>query len=389
MKVRIMDKSMTKWMTFLWIVLLFLTVGPVQAQGQAAAPALPAGAPPVTAAQAAAAQSLTPAQQSAVMQEVGKTGGQLTPGAVEALKARPEFQNLSPAEVAKGKELLQQQEAAKQAEAKKEPAKKEAEPVKKKEEEEAPKKQVIGGLPKGETLFERARATGKYQDISLDLRPFGYDFFRDAAVKVITDSKNIPIPLKYMVGPGDEVRITMWGRANASYNLAVDRDGKIAIPNIGPLTVAGMTFEQMSAYLIKQAEQITGTNVDISMGALRTMPIFILGDVRRAGAYTIGSFATITDALLLSGGPTEIGSMRNVQLKRKDKVIQTFDLYDLLLKGDKSKDVILQAGDIVFVPVIGTYVGVAGNVKRPALYELRDNFSLEYLFDLAGGIIPT
>ena len=150
-----------------------------------------------------------------------------------------------------------------------------------------------------------------------------------------------------------------------------------------------MTFEQMSGYLIKQAERITGTNVDISMGALRTMPIFILGDVRRPGAYTIGSFATITDALLLAGGPTEIGSMRNVQLKRKDKVIQTFDLYDLLLKGDKSHDVILHAGDIVFVPVIGPYVGAAGNVKRPALYELKGNFSLEYLFDLAGGIIPT
>ncbi|MEK7373507.1 MAG: polysaccharide biosynthesis/export family protein, partial [Thermodesulfobacteriota bacterium] len=323
----------------------------------------------MTAGQAAAAQNLTPAQQGAVAQELGKTGGQLTPGAIEALKAKPEFQNLSPAEVAKGKELLQKEEAAKQAEAKqaeakkepakpkeaekpKEPARKEAEPEKK-----APelKKQVIGDLPKGETLFERAQATGKYQDISLDLRPFGYDFFREAAVRVITDSKNIPVSLKYVIGPGDEVRIALWGRINANYNLTVDRDGKIAIPNIGPLVVAGMTFDQMSQYLINQAQQMTGTNVDVSMGALRTISIFILGDVRRPGAYTIGSFSTITDALLLSGGPTEIGSMRNIQLKRKDKVIQPFDLYDLLLKGDKSKDVILQAGDIVFVPVIGPY----------------------------------
>ena len=149
-----------------------------------------------------------------------------------------------------------------------------------------------------------------------------------------------------------------------------------------------MTFENMSQYLIRQAEQITGTNVDISMGALRTIPVFILGDVRRPGAYTIGASATITDSLLLAGGPSEIGSMRNIQLKRKDRVIDTLDLYDLLLKGDKSRDVILQAGDIVFVPVIGPYVGVAGNVKRPALYELKDNFSLEYLFELAGGIVP-
>ncbi len=401
-----MDKYQMKWMTCLCVVLFLLTLGmaPVRAAdapapaGAPSAPALPPGAPPLTADQAAAAQNLTPAQKGAIMQEVGKSGGQLTPGAVEALKGRPEFQGLSPADVTKGKELLQQQEAAKQEAAKKEaekakePAKKDAEPVKKTAEpadKTPPVKRVISDLPQGETLFERAQATGKYQDISLDLRPFGYDFFRDAAIKVVTDSKNIPIPLKYVVGPGDEIRITLWGRTNANYNLTVDRDGKISVPALGPLAVAGMTFEQMSQHLIQQAQQITGTNVDISMGSLRTMQVFILGDVRRPGAYTIGSFATITDALLMSGGPSEIGSMRNIQLKRRDKVIQTFDLYDLLLKGDKSRDVILQAGDIVFVPVIGPYVGVAGNVKRPALYELKNNFSLEYLFDLAGGIVPT
>jgi len=387
-----MKKNITRRLAYLFVFSVLLT---------GAASVSAADAPALTSEQSAAVQNLTPAQQGAVLQELGKTGGQLTPGAVDALSGRPEFQGLSPAEVSKGKELLQQQEAAKQDEAKKE-AKKPKEPdnsaekpkdtLKKVDEPEAKApavKRTIGDLPRGETLFERAQATGKYQDISLDLKPFGYDFFRDAAIKVVTDSKNIPIPLKYIVGPGDEIRITMWGRANANYNLTVDRDGKISIPTIGPLAVAGMTFEQMSGYLIKQAEQITGTNVDISMGSLRTMQVFILGDVRRPGAYTIGSFATITDALLMAGGPTEIGSMRNIQLKRKDKVIQTFDLYDLLLKGDKSHDVIMQAGDIVFVPVIGPYVGVAGNVKRPALYELKKNFSLEYLFELAGGIIPT
>lgn len=399
-QVKKMSEFLKMRMRILCVVCLFLipALGAAQQTGDSAPAALPAEAPPMTAAGKATLQSLSPAQQSAVMQELGKTGGQLTPAATEALKARPEFQNLSPAEVAKGKELLQKQEAAKKEAVKpkepvkpigpekaKGPAEKEVEPSKKTQEDT---KQVIGDVTKGETLFERAQARGKYQEISLDLKPFGYDFFREAAIKVITDSKNIPIPLKYVVGPGDEVRIALWGRVNASYNLTVDRDGKITLPGIGPLAVAGMTFEQMSGYLIKQAEQMTGTNVDISMGALRTMPIFILGDVRRPGAYTIGSFATITDALLLAGGPTEIGSMRNVQVRRKDKVIQTFDLYDLLLKGDKSKDIILSAGDIVFVPVIGPSVGVAGNVRRPALYELRNNFSLEYLFDLAGGIIP-
>jgi protein involved in polysaccharide export with SLBB domain len=248
---------------------------------------------------------------------------------------------------------------------------------------------VIDGEEPVQSLYERSLKIPKYQDITLDLKPFGYDFFRDAAFRVITERKDIPVPMNYTVGPGDEVRISLWGRVNATYNLTVSRDGKITIPTLGPLVVAGQTFEQMSQYLTKQAEQMTGTNVDVTMGSLRTIPIFVLGDVRRPGAYTIGSFATITDALLLAGGPTGIGTMRNIQLKRRDVVIQTFDLYDLLLKGDKSKDVTLSAGDIIFVPVIGPYVGVAGNVKRPALYELKNNFSLEYLFELAGGIIPT
>lgn len=368
---------------------------PAPAQNPTAVPVptagLPASAPDagqMTAEQAAVYQSLSPAQKGAIAAELGKTGGQITPGAVEALKARPEFQGLSPEEVAKGRELLQQQEAQKAAEKAKEAPREEAKKAPADSKTEGGKT-LIGEPQQQQTLFERAQNIGKYQDISLNLRPFGYDFFREAAVRVITDRKDIPIPMKYVVGPGDEVKVVLWGRLNASYNLTVDRDGKINIPSIGPLAVAGMTFEQMSAYLIQQAEQITGTNVDISMGALRTIPIFVLGDVRRPGAYTIGAFATITDALLLAGGPTEIGTMRKIQLKRKDRVIQIFDLYDLLLKGDKSKDVTLHAGDIVFVPVIGPYVGVAGNVKRPALYELRNDFSLEHLFELAGGIIPT
>jgi polysaccharide biosynthesis/export protein len=379
---RKMDKFLKNRLGIVFAFFVLMTPGVVSAQQTGVQ-----DTPPMTAVGQATFQNLSPGQQSAVMQELKKTGGQLTPGAVEALKSRPEFQNLSPAEVARGKELLQKQEAAKRGAVKpRGPAAREAEAAFKAPESTTP---AIGDASKGETLFERAKTTGQYQDISLQIKPFGYDFFRDASVKVITDSRDIPVPMKYVVGPGDEVRITLWGRVNASYNLTIDRDGKIAVPNLGPLVVAGMTFEQMSSFLIKQAEQITGTSVDISLGALRTMPIFVLGDVRRPGAYTIGSSATITDALLLSGGPTEIGSMRNIQLRRKDKVIQTFDLYDLLLKGDKSKDVILSAGDIVFVPVIGPYVGVAGNVRRPAIYELRNDFSLESLFALAGGIIPS
>ncbi len=294
------------------------------------------------------------------------------------MKKSPEYKDLKPEEIIKGKELL---EKSKKPEVKKETKEgnKESHAEKKKKPDE----------DASSSLFERSRYVGKYQDINLELKPFGYDFFQDAAVRVVTDNKDVPVPAKYVVGPGDEVKILLWGRVNAQYNLTIDRNGSITIPQIGPLYVAGMTFEQMSTYLIKQSNQIIGASIDITMGALKTIPVFILGDVKRPGAYMIGSFATITDALLLAGGPTDIGSMRNVQLKRKDKVVTNFDLYDLLLKGNKGADAVLQAGDVVFVPVCGPLVGVAGNVKRPAIYELKDKFELQNLFDLAGGIIPT
>ncbi|KFZ45109.1 hypothetical protein DS62_12630 [Smithella sp. SC_K08D17] len=317
-------------------------------------------------------------QQKAVQSELNKYGGALTPEALEALKKSPEFKNLKPEEIIKGKELL---EKSNKPEVRKENKEE-------KKDFNAEQKKVLGE-DVSSSLFERSRRVGKYQDIKLELKPFGYEFFHDAAVRVVTDSKDVPVPAKYVVGPGDEVKIMLWGRVNAQYNLTIDRNGSITVPQIGPLYVAGMTFQEMSTYLIKQSNQIVGANIDITMGALKTIPVFILGDVKRPGAYTIGSFATITDALLLAGGPTDIGSMRNVQLKRKDKVVTNFDLYDLLLKGNKGADAVLQAGDVVFVPVCGPLVGVAGNVKRPAIYELKNKFELQNLFDLAGGIIPT
>ncbi|MEI7638318.1 MAG: SLBB domain-containing protein [Syntrophus sp. (in: bacteria)] len=348
----------------------------------------PGSSQQMTPQQAAAYQKLSPAQQQVMQQELGKTGGQITPQAVEALKGRPEFKGLSPEDVAKGKQLLEQKEKAPEKEAEK----KESEKIDKKvEKKETPwgEKTTIGVETKDDSLFERSRTIGIYQNISTKLGLFGTDFFRDAAVRVVKDRKDIPVPMKYVVGPGDEVKILLWGRLNAQYNLTVDRDGKITVPQVGPIFVAGMTFEDMSKYLISQATQIVGTNIDISMGALKTISIFVLGDVRRPGAYTIGSFATITDALLAAGGPSDIGTMRRIQLKRKDKLLTTFDLYNLLMKGDKSHDMVLQAGDIVFVPVTGPLVGIAGNIKRPAIYELKDYNDLEHLIDYAGGIIPT
>jgi len=329
----------------------------------------------LTPSQAEVLQKLTPEQRKVIEEVKREKGGVLTPDAVEALRTRPEFQNLTAQDILQGKEMLEKKGSEKIAPGKKTPI--------------ATSKPVTISEKDERSVFERVRAVGKYQDISTSLKPFGYEFFQESALKVVTDRKDIPVPADYVIGPGDEVKILLWGRINANYSLTVDRNGNITVPQVGPISVAGLTFEQMGKHLIKQSEQFVGANIDVTMGSLKSIPIFVLGDAKRPGAYTIGSFATITDALLIAGGPAGIGTMRNIQLRRKDKVITTLDLYDLLLKGDKSKDTILQAGDVVFVPVAGPIVGVAGNVRRPAIYELKGAYDLETLLNLAGGIIPT
>lgn len=312
-------------------------------------------------------------QKGIIQQEIGKHGGTLTPEAVKAIKDKPEFKGLKPEDVEKGKEML----------------KKKDDDEKKKSLDTIYRQVPAEKTGKPGSLFYRMKNVPGYQEISTDLRPFGYDFFLDAAAKISTQRQDIPVPASYVVGPGDEVKILLWGRVNERYSLVVDKEGNIVIPQIGPIPVAGMTFEQMSVSVIKQVEKIIGASVNITMGSLKSIPVFILGDVARPGAYTVGSFATVTDALLIAGGPSPIGSLRGIQLKRKGSHVTTFDLYDLLLKGDKSKDAMLQAGDVVFVPVTGPLVGIAGNVRRPAIYELKGRQSLHTVVELAGGILPT
>ncbi len=342
------------------------------------------GVPQVTPSQAEIYKKLTAEQRKSVDEAMRQKNGSLTPEAIEALKTRPEFQGITSNDVLAGKEMIEKSDAKKQPQSTDKQETKSRDAI-----VEAERNRKQDDSASGKNIFERGRDIKKYQEISTDLKPFGYEFFQEAAVKVMTDRKDLPVPADYVVGPGDEVKILLWGRVNANYNLVVDRNGNITIPQVGPVGVAGLTFEQMSKHLIKQSEQFVGANIDVTMGALKSIQIFVLGDVKRPGAYTIGSFATITDALLMTGGPNGIGTMRNIQLRRKDRIVSTFDLYDLLLKGDKSKDSILQAGDVVFVPVSGPVVGIAGNVRRPAIYELKESRDLDTLLALSGGIIPT
>ncbi len=176
-------------------------------------------------------QKLPIGQRTACEEELRKSGGRLTPEALQAIMARPEYRGLTPEEVSRGMRLLEQRERV---DDKKGPDKVPSMDFEK-------RRLVIEG-PREKTLFDRARQFGKYQDISTDLKPFGYEFFSEAAVQVVTDRKDIPVPLKYVIGAGDEIKLLLWGRVNGQYNLTVDRDGKITIPQIGPLVVAGLTY---------------------------------------------------------------------------------------------------------------------------------------------------
>ena len=195
----------------------------------------------------------------------------------------------------------------------------------------------------------------------------------------------------YMIGPGDELLIRGWGQIDISnYRAVVDRTGLIYLPTVGTISVAGVRYDQLNDYL-KQAigRYYKNFNLDVTLGRLRSIQIFVVGQVRRPGSYTVSSLSTLVNALFASGGPSKRGSLRNIQLKRAGQVVTTFDLYDLMAKGDKSKDAQLVAGDVIYVPAVGPLVALAGSVNVPAIFELKDRETLGEMIEYAGGLTST
>lgn len=220
------------------------------------------------------------------------------------------------------------------------------------------------------------------------LEPFGYEIFgsRATGFRPVTAG---PVPPDYVLGPGDSVRVQLFGNVNGIYEFEVSRDGVLNLPELGPITVAGLPFSEFRQDLNRRVEQmLIGTQVSVTMGELRTIQVFVLGDANWPGSYVVSSLATISSALYSSGGISEIGSLRRVQLKRNGRVVTSLDLYDLLLRGDTSGDLRLQPGDVIFVPPVGKAVGIAGAVRRPAIYELRGETRVDELVALAGGLRP-
>lgn len=223
---------------------------------------------------------------------------------------------------------------------------------------------------------------------SESLKPFGYDLFAGSP-STFAPATDVPVPSEYVVGPGDTLQVQLIGSVRGRYALVVGRDGRINIPDLEPIAVAGLRFEQMRERLEAVVrEQMIGTQVSVSMGELRSIRIFVLGDAEMPGSYTVSGLSTITNALFVSGGIKKIGSLRNIQLKRAGRIVTTLDLYDLLLNGDTSADARLLPGDVIFVPSVGATVGLAGEVRRPAIYELKKETSVAQLLELGGGLLP-
>jgi protein involved in polysaccharide export with SLBB domain len=234
------------------------------------------------------------------------------------------------------------------------------------------------------TEFQRmvATSTGKMLPI------YGASLFRNAP-STFAPLDRVPVTPDYVIGPGDELLIQVWGQVTLNSRFTVDRVGDIYIPQVGTMRVAGLAFSQLQGYLKAQMSTIfRNFDLNVNLGQLRSIQIFVVGQARRPGSYTVSSLSTLVNALFVTGGPTPQGSMRHIQLKRAGKVLVDFDLYDLLQRGDKSKDVQLLPGDVLYIPPVGPQIAVAGSVNSPAIYELRsaEESTVGDALELAAGL---
>ena len=233
-----------------------------------------------------------------------------------------------------------------------------------------------------ETEFQQMVADSVGKPLPL----FGQSMF-DQPPSTFAPLDLLQVPDDYIIGAGDSLQIRIWGQVNADVRASVDRAGQIYIPQVGPISVAGVHYGELEQYLKNAVSKIfKNFNLTVSVGRLRSIQVLILGNARYPGTYTISSLSTLVNAIFASGGPTPQGSLRHIQVRRDGATITDFDFYDLLIKGDKSKDVRLQPGDVLYIPHVGPLVAIAGSVNTPAIYEMKDNSTLNDLIEVAGDL---
>lgn len=220
------------------------------------------------------------------------------------------------------------------------------------------------------------------------LEQYGFSFFRggegykaDPAALVGPD---------YVLGPGDTLRIDVWGNIEGHYRVTVDRSGQIVVPKVGVINLWGQTFAQARETIHKHiSKYFKHFQANISMDDLRSIQVFLVGEVVAPGTYQVSSLSSVLTALSVAGGPAKSGSLRQVKVLRRGQQVAVIDFYDFFRRGDNAKDIRLQSGDTIFVPVSGALVGVAGNVRRPAIYEVLPGETLGNVLEMAGGTVST
>lgn len=246
----------------------------------------------------------------------------------------------------------------------------------------------LGVEPALRNLFIRVTKLPLTKSGTTALRPFGYDLF-EHPISTFSPETNVPVPAGYVIGPGDDLNMLLYGAKNQTARLVVGRDGIVNVPELGPVSVGGQTFASAKSLLESSVEKhMVGVRASVTMAESRTIRVFVLGTAKTPGSYVISGLGTITSALFAAGGVQTIGSLRNIQLKRRGEVVRRLDLYDMLIRGDTTDDARLLPDDVVFIPPIGPTVTVDGEVHRPAIYEIRQEKSVADVIKLAGGLTP-
>jgi protein involved in polysaccharide export with SLBB domain len=222
---------------------------------------------------------------------------------------------------------------------------------------------IIGPLrTKSEFQQYAEDATGR------QLPVYGRQLF-DQVPTTFAPIENVPVPADYVLGPDDQLLIRAWGKIELNSRETIDRNGQINLPRVGAVNVAGLRYSQVESYLRSAIGALfKDFELNVTLGRLRTIQIYVLGSARQPGAYTVSSLSTLVDALFSSGGPSATGTMRDIQLRRDGKILTDFDIYDLAAKGDKSRDVRLSAGDVIFIPPIGPQVAISGDINQPGIF---------------------
>lgn len=245
-------------------------------------------------------------------------------------------------------------------------------------------------LPLSNPIKRSAEEAGPFQVYAAgvtgqSLSMFGKNLFSDVP-STFAPLDGVQVNQEYIIGAGDELQIRGWGMVDIDVSATVDRSGAIFIPRVGSVKVSGVQYKDLQGYLKKAVGKIY-TNFDLtaSIAQTRAVQVYVVGHAVRPGTYTLNAMSTLLNALFTSGGPNATGSMRNIELKRGAQTITNFDLYDMLAKGDKSKDVALRDGDVIYIPEVGPLVALTGNVKTSAIFELKGNTSLADVLAWAGG----